>query len=155
MIGEILFIGLAAGLLGLFYRNCLKGEDMIFHTFYLRLQRLVDNAEFCRDFPVEAEEEGYDIQWASILGWIAYPLGYCIYCSTAWIAIFMFLIYMASYEVLFSWYWVLLGMGAVMAVSHLVVLIACRYILPKHPDFGNTSYEEESYHNSLGDREEM
>lgn len=140
MIGEIIFIGLMAGLLGLFYRNCLKKKGMIFYPLYLRLSRWVDDAEFCRDYPIEAEEEGYDLEYSQFLGWIAYPLGYCIYCSTTWISILMFLIYMASYEVLFSWHWVLLGMLSVIGISHLVVLISCQYILSSHPDFSDSSY---------------
>lgn len=135
MIGEFLFIGLIAGLLGLFYRNCLKGENMIFNPIYLIFKRWVNNAEFCRDWPKEAEEEGYNLRLWAILGWIMYPLGYCIYCSTTWISIFSYILYLCSWEELPSWHRVILGLITVMGVSHLIVLCACKWILQGHPDF--------------------
>lgn len=67
MIGEFLFIGLVAGLLGLFYRNCLKGKDMILNPIYVVLSRWVDNARFCMEWPKEASEEGYNLKWCPSL----------------------------------------------------------------------------------------
>ena len=74
MIGEFLFIGLVAGLLGLFYRNCLKGKDMILNPIYVVLSRWVDNARFCMEWPKEASEEGYNLKWWHVIGWIEYPV---------------------------------------------------------------------------------
>ena len=36
---EFILVGLVGGLLGIFYRNCLKVEDMIFHWWYVILKR--------------------------------------------------------------------------------------------------------------------
>ena len=55
------------GLLGIFYRNCLKVEDMIFHPLYSKV--FVPMIKSGNRF----------------LHFIAYPLGFCIYCSTFWI----------------------------------------------------------------------
>lgn len=64
---EFMLIGLIGGLLGIFYRNCLKVENMIFYPIYRNI--LIPMA-FGRN---------------KFLAWIAYPLGYCCYCSTFWI----------------------------------------------------------------------
>lgn len=143
MITEFLFIGLITGLLGLFYRDCLKGKDMIFQPIYLVLKNWVDTAEFCRDWYKDALDEGYNIQWRRFLGWIAYPLGYCIYCSTTWISIFTYIMYLSSWVVLPNWQWIVLGLITVMGVSHLTVLCACRWMLKGHPDM-DTSYGQEN-----------
>lgn len=135
MIGEFLFIGLISGLLGLFYRNNLKEENMIFFPIYTILSRWVDNAQFCEDWPKEAEEEGYNLKIWAILGWIAYPLGYCIYCSTTWISIFLYILYITSWAEAPSWHWIIIGLLTAIAVSHLIVVVACKYILHGHPDF--------------------
>lgn len=138
MIGKFLFIGLVAGLLGLFYRNCLKGDGQILFPFYTVLSRWADQAEFCRDFRDIAEEDGMNIPKTLIMGWIAYPLGYCIYCSTPWISILSYIIYLCSWEKLPSWHWIFLGLITVISVSHLVVLLSCKFILKGHPDFDPT-----------------
>lgn len=135
MIGEFLFIGLIAGLFGLFFRNCLKGENMIFEPYYLFLKNFVDQAEFCREFRTVAEEEGMNIKLYLFLGWLAYPLGYCIYCTTTWISIFLYILYISSWEVLPSWHWVVIGLITAMSISHLVVLSSCKWLLHEHPDF--------------------
>lgn len=55
-------------LLGIFYRNCLKVEDMIFHPLYSKV--FVPMVKSGNRF----------------LHFIAYPLGFYIYCSTFKIA---------------------------------------------------------------------
>lgn len=34
---EFILLGLAGGLLGIFYRDCLKPKDMIFHKLYSKV----------------------------------------------------------------------------------------------------------------------
>lgn len=143
MIGEFLFIGLISGLLGLFYRNCLKGKDMILNPIYVVLSRWVDNARFCMEWPKEASEEGYNLKWWPVIGWIAYPLGYCIYCSTTWIAIFLYIIYISSWAVLPSWHWVVIGLITAVGISHLIVVSCCRWLLKNHPDWDDEYQREE------------
>lgn len=135
MIGEFLFIGLISGLLGLFYRNCLKKREMIFHPIYRILLKWVRDGQYCRDWPREAALEGYDkMAWRVFLAWIAYPLGYCIYCSTTWISIFIYTLYLCSWEELPSWHWIVIGLITVMGLSHLIAACSCKWILKNHPD---------------------
>ena len=64
---EFMLLGVIGGLLGIFYRNCLKVEDMIFHPLYSKV--FVPMVKSGNRF----------------LHFIAYPLGFYIYCSTFWI----------------------------------------------------------------------
>lgn len=61
---EFMLLGVIGGLLGIFYRNCLKVEDMIFYPLYSKVF-----------VPMVKSGNGF-------LHFIAYPLGFCIYCST-------------------------------------------------------------------------
>ena len=61
---EFMLLGVIGGLLGIFYRNCLKVEDMIFHPLYSKV--FVPMVKSGNRF----------------LHFIADPLGFCIYCST-------------------------------------------------------------------------
>lgn len=61
---QFILLGMVGGLLGIFYRNCLKVKDMIFYPLYKKV--LVPMAKSTNKF----------------ISFIAYPLGYCIYCST-------------------------------------------------------------------------
>ena len=125
-----LLIGLVGGLLGIFYRNCLKVEGMIFYWWYEILSRWVNNSEdYC-------DSNGFYIatKWDKFLGWIAYPLGYCIYCSTTWITIFLYLLFLCNYTS--SWSMIVIGLIAALGVQHLVVVGACKWLIYKHPDLG-------------------
>lgn len=64
---EFMLLGVIGGLLGIFYRNCLKVKDMIFYPLYSKV--FVPMVKSGNRF----------------LHFIAYPLGFCIYCSTFWI----------------------------------------------------------------------
>ena len=61
---EFMLLGVIGGLLGIFYRNCLKVEDMIFHPLYSKV--FVPMVKSSNRF----------------LHFIAYPLGFYIYCSS-------------------------------------------------------------------------
>lgn len=128
---EFILLGIAGGLLGLFYRNCLKPRNMIFNWFYWNI--LKPWAEYYEDL-----EEMCMISkktfFRSFLAFIAYPLGYCIYCSTTWITFFLCAIYLSGWEVLPSWQITVIGVAMASGVQHLIIVCACRWLLNKHPD---------------------
>ena len=126
---EFMMLGLAGGLLGIFYRNCLKPKNMIFNWWYHILKSWVDKATYIYKPPI----------FKRFLGWVAFPLGYCIYCSTTWITIFLTLIYLSSWEVLPKWQDIVIGFVMALGVQHLVVASACRWLINNHPDL-DTSY---------------
>lgn len=113
---EFILIGFIGGLLGIFYRNCLKVENMIFNKLYTKV--FVPMAESDNEF----------------LSFIAYPLGYCIYCSTTWITFFLCLLFLTSWDVLPKWQDIVIGVIAASGVQHIVVASACRWLISKHPD---------------------
>lgn len=117
---EFMIIGLIGGLLGIFYRNCLKVEDMIFSPLYKKVLKpwALSNNRF--------------------LSFIAYPLGFCIYCSTTWITFFLCLLFLTSWEVLPKWQDIVIGVIAASGVQHLVVCAACRWLINNHPDLDNS-----------------
>lgn len=117
---EFILIGFIGGLLGIFYRNCLKVENMIFNKLYTKV--FVPMANSSNRF----------------LSFIAYPLGYCIYCSTTWITFFLCLLFLTSWEVLPKWQDIVIGVIAASGVQHLVVCAACRWLIHKHPDLDNS-----------------
>lgn len=95
---ELVFYAIICGLLGIFYRNCLKMKNMIFNPIYFILYR-----------------------WAKgrnkFLRFISFSLGYCIYCSTTWISIIAYLILYQklSLEILIF-----------IAISHIIVYYFCK-----------------------------
>lgn len=113
---EFMLIGFIGGLLGIFYRNCLKVENMIFNKLYTKV------------FVPMAESDN------RFLSFIAYPLGYCIYCSTTWITFFLCLLFLTSWDSLPKWQDIVIGIIAAEGVAHLVVCISCRFLIHKHPD---------------------
>lgn len=117
---ESMLIGFIGGLLGIFYRNCLKVENMIFNKLYTKV--FVPMANSSNRF----------------LSFIAYPLGYCIYRSTTWITFFLCLLFLTSWEVLPKWQDIVIGVIAASGVQHLVVCAACRWLIHKHPDLDNS-----------------
>lgn len=132
---EFILLGIAGGLSGIFYRNCLKPRGMIFNWLYYGI--LKPWAEYYKDM----EERGYIIKKSfgrSLLAFIAYPLGYCIYCSTTWITFFLCLLFLTSWEMLPKWQDMAIGVIAASGVQHLVVCAACRWLIHKHPDLDNS-----------------
>lgn len=128
---EFMLLGLAGGLLGIFYRNCLKPKDIIFHKLYSKVFKLW----------VKQSREEDATTFEKFLGWVAYPLGFCIYCSTTWITIFICLLYLSSWESLPKWQDIILGVVLALGVQHLIVASACRWLINNHPDL-DTSYND-------------
>ena len=121
-IGVIL--GVIGGIFGIFFRDCMKVKNMIFNRWYLILKGWV-----------ERKDESVIM---SLLSWIAYPLGYCIYCSTTWITIFLDLIYLSNVDVFPKWQGIVMIIVSSLGLQHLVVSIACRYLISNHPDLSKT-----------------
>lgn len=133
---EFLLLGLAGGLLGIFYRDCLKPKNMIFHGIYRVLAKWVHR-------PKEQLEILHIIpsRFHRFLAWIAFPLGYCIYCSTTWITIFICLIYLSSWDILPQWQDIAVGMILSLGVQHIIVASACRWLICGHPDLDKNNKE--------------
>ena len=77
LICECFLLGIVGALIGIFYNYTLQ-TDSIFYRL----------GEILEDW---SNERGFK-------GWIANPLGACIYCSTTWITIFIMIIYWLSWE---------------------------------------------------------
>ena len=116
---EFMLLGVIGGLLGIFYRNCLKVEDMIFYPLYSKV--FVPMVKSGNRF----------------LHFIAYPLGFCIYCSTFWITMLILILFLTSWDSLPKWQDIVIGIIAASGVQHLVVASACRWLISKHPDLDN------------------
>lgn len=123
MIGEFIFIGIIAAFFGMFYRMCLVNEDFILHSWYLELSYWVYRAAGSETSIVD-----------KIKGWLAYPLGYCIYCYTPWISIILYILYLCSFYDLPSWHWIIIGGVAVLGTAHVTLATLIKYLLKDHPD---------------------
>ena len=104
---------------------------MIFNNLYFNVFKpLVDK--------VKKYAKGYTsvapTRWERFLAWIAYPLGYCIYCSTTWITFILCAIYLSIYEVHYNWQYIVIGIVAASGMQHIIVAISCRWLIHKHPD---------------------
>lgn len=131
LIFEFILLGIIGGLLGIFYMNCLKAEGMIFNGLYYRV--LKPWAELEDD--LEEQCIYYQLSFADkIRKWIAYPLGYCVYCSSTWITLILCGISLSAWEVLPKWQDITIGIIAAVAIQHLVVASICRFVIYKHPD---------------------
>ena len=129
---EFFLLGVVGGLLGLFYRNCLKPENMIFNWWYYKV--LKPWAEVEDDLNENECISMKPTKWQKFLAFIAYPLGYCIYCSTTWITFFLVAIYLSAWTILPDWQTIVIGTLFATGVQHLIVVCACRWIIHKHPD---------------------
>lgn len=119
-----IILGLMGGFFGTFYRDCLKVKNHIFNWWYKILRKWVERKD-------ESKLRGF-------IAWISYPLGYCIYCSTTWITIFLCIIYLSSLEVLPKWQDIVIMLVSAMGVQHVVVSVSCRFLVDGHPDLSNT-----------------
>lgn len=129
LVFEFILVGLVGGLLGLFYRNCLKPSGMIFNFIYYGW--LKPWAE-CTEDIVEA---GFKPKaWDKVKAWVAKPLGYCIYCSTFWITFILCIIAGSYKEGWNSYSEMLIAYITALSVQHLVVAMSCRWLINKHPD---------------------
>lgn len=124
-------IGIAGGLLGIFYRNCLKANNMIFNFIYKELKSWVD----------EKYEWHNPDDWTKLKAWIVFPLGYCIYCSTTWITFILCAIYLSSWEVLPKWQDIVIGVVLASGIQHVIVAASCRWLINKHPDLDSSNHE--------------
>lgn len=128
---EFILLGIAGGLLGIFYRNCLKPRGMIFNWWYYKvLKPWVELEDDLKEAGIEYELTFFD----RVKAFIAMPLGYCIYCSTTWITFFIIAIYLSAWEVLPDWQTIVIGTIMASGVQHIVVACACRWLINKHPD---------------------
>lgn len=123
-------IGITGGLLGIFYRNCLKPNNMIFSWWFDILKRWVKEerchfkTEMCGDKLNVSMIFSKPSIWKRFLAWIAYPLGYCVYCTSTWITIILYLV-TSGVNI-----WILTSMG----IQHLVVMICCRFLINEFED---------------------
>ena len=120
---QFILLGVVGGLLGIFYRNCLKVKDMIFYPLYKKV--LVPMAKSTNKF----------------ISFIAYPLGYCIYCSTTWITFFLCLLYITTLNTGPEWQYIVIGVIAASGAQHIIVSSACRWLIDGHPDLDNSLKE--------------
>ena len=123
LLGVIL--GIIGGLFGTFYRNCLKVKNMIFTWWYKILKGWVDRKD--------------ESVIKSIIAWISYPLGYCIYCSTTWITIFICTIYLSGLDKFPDWQDITLFYISAMGVQHFIVSVSCRFLINGHPDLDGSN----------------
>lgn len=127
---EFALVGLVGGLLGIFYRNCLKVKDQILHWWYVILSRWVRKSDIYCDM-----DGCHDPNIGNkLLGFIAYPLGYCIYCSTTWITFILCILWLVNRQCLPDWNFIVIGVSLASGIQHLIVVCACRFLIYKHPD---------------------
>lgn len=129
---EFALLGITGGLLGLFYRNCLKPRGMIFNWWYYKV--LKPWAEIEDDLYENETINMKPTKWQKVLAFIAYPLGYCIYCSTTWITFFLCAIYLSGWESLPDWQTIVIGVLLATGIQHLIIVCSCRWIIHNHPD---------------------
>ena len=126
---EFMLLGVIGAFLGIFYRNCLKSRNMIFNSLYYRVFKPI------AELPEDIEEEGFTPRFKDkLLSFLMFPLGYCVYCSTFWITLFICILYLSSWDVLPKWQDITIGIIAAEGVQHYVLMFTCRFILHKHPD---------------------
>lgn len=128
---EFAILGIVGGLLGVFYRNCLKPEGMIFNWWYYKvLKPWVELKDDLEEAGIEHELTFFD----KLKAFVAMPLGYCIYCSTTWITFFIIALYLSTWEILPDWQMIVIGTLLSTGVQHIIVVCSCRWIISNHPD---------------------
>ena len=75
------------------------------------------------------------------ISFIAYPLGYYIYCSTTWITFFLCLLYITTLNTVPEWQYIVIGVIAASGAQHIIVSSACRWLIDGHPDLDNNLKE--------------
>lgn len=104
LILECMLLGVVAALVGIFYNYTLQSGSI-----------------FCKIGTVLndwSEQEGFK-------GWIANPLGACIYCSTTWIAIFISIIYLLSFSIPIGLWHSIICILAIIGTQHIFVRVWC------------------------------
>ena len=126
---EFMLLGVIGAFLGIFYRNCLKSRNMIFNALYYKVFKPI------AELPEDIEDAGFKpSNKDKLLSFLMFPLGYCVYCSTFWITLFICILYLSTWEVLPKWQDIVIGIIAAEGVQHYVLMFTCRFILHKHPD---------------------
>lgn len=104
LIFECMLLGIVAILTGIFYNYTLQSGS-IFCKIGTALNEW-------------SEQEGFK-------GWIANPLGACIYCSTTWITIFIMVLYWSSWNELPKWGNIIIGTLAAIGMQHVLLRLWC------------------------------
>lgn len=100
LILECMLLGIVAALVGIFYNYTLQSGSI-----------------FCR---MGTMLNGWSKQ-GGFKGWIANPLGACIYCSTTWITIFIMALYWRSWNESPKWEDTIICTLAAIGVQHILV----------------------------------
>lgn len=120
-------IGITGGLIAAFYRNTLKPKNMIFNGIFDILEMWVFRARAAEHPSPAVWLDRYSIPQPRqrFLGnWLAYQLGYCIYCSATWMTAILYVIITKGVDI-----WIILAL----AIQHAVVVVFCVFILPLDP----------------------
>ena len=112
-------VGLIGGLLSIFYRNCLKPQNMIFRPFY---ESVLLPMYFSHN---------------KIYKFLSLPLGVSTYCTNFWITAILLIVYLSSWEILPKWQDITLGIIAAEGFSHLIVSIIYKFIIRHNIDLDN------------------
>lgn len=102
---ECMILGFVSCLIGIFYNYTLE-----YNHIFGKIGVILDDW---------AENEG------GFKGWIANPLGACIYCSTAWITIFIMILYWSSWDEPPKWEDIIIGTLAAIGVQHVLLRLWC------------------------------
>lgn len=104
LIYESILLGIVGGLIGILYNYSLS-NGAIFGKVGELLDKWSDKGGF--------------------IGWIANPLGACIYCSTTWITIFIMVLYWLSWDIAPKWENIIIGTLAAIGVQHVLLRLWC------------------------------
>lgn len=105
LIFECMLLGVVAVLVGIFYNYTLQRGSI-----FCRIGIILDDW---------SENEG------GFKGWIANPLGACIYCSTTWITIFIMVLYWSSWNELPKWEDIIIGTLTAIGMQHVLLRLWC------------------------------
>lgn len=119
------FIGVFSALIGLFYRNIMKGQHMILnYWYYVILQK-----------------------WAysdnKFLSFISRPLGYCCYCYTFWIALALYIIMLTTWYPI-KWQYILFGLVIAEGVQHFALAWIMKSLIKGMKDFDPETWKDDS-----------
>lgn len=115
-------VGIISALVSILYRDTMF-TDMIFEKWYNYLSDWVH--KISNKSPTRLER---------FKAFVAYPLGYCIYCSNPWITIILSTIFLSAWEIIPKWQDIVLGYACALGISHFIVIITAKFILKDHPD---------------------
>lgn len=96
---------------------------MIFNCVYRQLNKMVENVRIKKATSTATIKD-------RLLASLAYPLGYCMYCNTTWISLFLALISMENID---SYCEEIIALATVLGVQHTILLILSKWVLNNHP----------------------